>query len=756
MILTNAVRLSKLLGAVLMFSVGAFGQADFSASPTTGTVPLSVQFTDLTPGAVVGWTWNFGDGSVGAGPTSMHTYDTPGTYSVTLSVFAGFPPVLESVTKTDLIVVNPAALVPNFSVSPGSGQIPLTVAFTDETAGVAPDSWAWEFGDGWQSAEQNPVHEYKDVGAFDVTLEVTYLGQVEVITKVDAVVVDPVVMVPDFTWDFTVGGTPLEVSFQNLSTGQEPTGWSWKANGSSIGHSQNETHVFESAGTYDVTLTMEFYGQEESLTVPDAIHVLPTVSFLAPRILGVGPDPLRLALGDVSGDGSLDILVSSSSQSLMRVLLNDGAGSFSAPVITHLPSSVSNWAVGDMNGDGQDDLVALLVNTPNDVVVLHSEGGGTFKTATVLSLSGDPILWVSILDADEDGANDVVIARHPVPQLFLGDGAGGVASEGVDLMALGNHVWAFVEPILANTDGHIDLLAVSPNAGFYDWDVLLGNGKGVFTVQPESMSSGGHGLLSVTTGDVTGDGFVDALASANSSLQLAHGTGLGLATGPGSEVFVAGDFSDMETGDLNADGVADLVASPKSVGGSAPGVLWLWTGSDSFLGGSLNVQQFVELHSQQGEIAVGDLDDDAVNDLVVLHPFDGSLTVLLNRTVPTGWTDVGHALAGTAGEPLLTGAGPLDPGSEIALELTNALPHAPSAVFVGLQAIEQPLFGGILVPAPEFVLVGASTDANGEMLLRDRWPLYAGPGISVWYQIWVLDPGGPHGASGSNAMASKS
>jgi PKD repeat protein len=756
MIITDALRLSKLLGAVLMFSVGASGQADFSASPTTGTVPLSVQFTDLTPGALIGWTWDFGDGSFGGGPTSMHTYDTPGTYSVTLSVFAGFPPALESVTKTDLIAVDPEELVPDFSAVPSSGEIPLTVGFTDQTTGVAPDSFAWDFGDGKHSSEQNPIHDYKDVGAFDVTLEVTYLGQIERVTKLRAVIVEPVVMVPAFSMTPVVGGAPLEVSFLNQSTGQEPTSWSWKWNNSDIGSSQDLTHVFETTGTYDITLTMTYFGQQESLTIPDAIRVLPTLSFVPPTVLDVGPDPLRLALGDVSGDGSLDILVSSSSESRLRTLLNDGSGGFSAPVFTPLSSPISNWVLGDMNSDGREDIVTFLDATPTDLNVLLSDGGGAFTTSIVFTVSDSEIQWVSILDADEDGANDIAIACPPIARVVFGDGLGGVSPETSDVPASGNESWSLVLPIDANTDDHVDLLLAGniPIIGFgFEWDVVLGDGTGEFTAQSESMTAiGGYGFESVTTGDVTGDGYVDALASDNEYLRLARGTGSGLTTDPIDQLLLFISYVNLATGDLDSDGDAELMASSTQFGGEQVDGVSLLIGADPFPGS----WQHFELHSKTGEVAVGDLDGDGVDDVVTLHPLDGTLSLLFNRTVPTGWTDVGHALAGTIGEPVLTGSGTLQPGSDVSLTLTNALPNAPSAVFVGLHPIEQSFLGGVLVPAPDAVLVGASTDANGEMLLRDRWPLNAGSGISVWYQVWVLDPGGSHGASASNAVASKS
>ena len=63
--------------------------ANFAGTPTSGPVPLTVAFTDLSTGTPTGWRWTFGD--TGAGNTSTlrnpsHTYTAPGNYSVNLTV----------------------------------------------------------------------------------------------------------------------------------------------------------------------------------------------------------------------------------------------------------------------------------------------------------------------------------------------------------------------------------------------------------------------------------------------------------------------------------------------------------------------------------------------------------------------------------------------------------------------------------------------------------------------------------------------
>ena len=60
--------------------------AAFTASPTSGPAPLQVRFTDTSTGAPTSWSWSFGDGETSVEQHPSHTYSSPGTYTVSLSV----------------------------------------------------------------------------------------------------------------------------------------------------------------------------------------------------------------------------------------------------------------------------------------------------------------------------------------------------------------------------------------------------------------------------------------------------------------------------------------------------------------------------------------------------------------------------------------------------------------------------------------------------------------------------------------------
>ena len=88
----------------LVVSEGAFISANFSADPTNGNVPLSVNFTDESTGTITSWNWNFGDGTSSAIQNPSHIYTKPGTYTVSLTISGIDGSNTE--TKTDYIIVN--------------------------------------------------------------------------------------------------------------------------------------------------------------------------------------------------------------------------------------------------------------------------------------------------------------------------------------------------------------------------------------------------------------------------------------------------------------------------------------------------------------------------------------------------------------------------------------------------------------------------------------------------------------------------
>ncbi len=131
-----------------------------------GCRPLSVQFENNTQYAA-SYLWDFGDGNTSTVEAPFYTYYTPGTYSVKLTA-TGFGGDVEQLTQTDIIEVHPVAIA-LFEHTPTTVKIPnQQVTFLNLSSNAT--TYAWDFGDGNTSFDENPVHFYQQEGLFDVTL----------------------------------------------------------------------------------------------------------------------------------------------------------------------------------------------------------------------------------------------------------------------------------------------------------------------------------------------------------------------------------------------------------------------------------------------------------------------------------------------------------------------------------------------------------------------------------------------------------
>jgi PKD repeat protein len=142
----------------------------FSGTPTTGTVPMNVSFTDSSVSGITDWSWAFGDGNTSTLQNPEYQYLGAGTYSVALMVTNASG--LNTTTKTNYVTVNP--MVASFTANNTVGINPMTVQFTGSSTGGV-DAWYWEFGDGNTSVAQSPVFVYGVNGTFNVNMRATNL-----------------------------------------------------------------------------------------------------------------------------------------------------------------------------------------------------------------------------------------------------------------------------------------------------------------------------------------------------------------------------------------------------------------------------------------------------------------------------------------------------------------------------------------------------------------------------------------------------
>jgi len=161
-------------------------EARFAATPTTGQVPVLVQFTGISGGNVSTWEWDFdNDGVVDSSlQNPQHIYNQPGNYTVTLTVSG--PSGNDTEVKVDYLKFTHASCQPDFVAESTAISGVRPVQFTDQSTGDII-GWAWDFeNDGIiDSTEQNPTHTYNSDGVYSVTLTIFTPDCKHTLTKYD-------------------------------------------------------------------------------------------------------------------------------------------------------------------------------------------------------------------------------------------------------------------------------------------------------------------------------------------------------------------------------------------------------------------------------------------------------------------------------------------------------------------------------------------------------------------------------------------
>ena len=222
-------------------------------TPSTGFAPLNMVFRDTITLPFTKLIWNFGDGITYTGHNPSHVYSSPGSYTISLTVYFDSFQYPTIITR-QVTVLDPALLpIADFTADVVTGQPPLSVRFTD-TSSNNPTSWLWDFGDGGTSTEKNPVHAYSYPGEYTVKLTATNSIGPNTVTKPAFIhVVAPPVAA--FTADHEIGHVPISVHFTDTST-NTPTSWLWDFGDGGTSTEKNPVHTFTGEKSFWVSLTV--------------------------------------------------------------------------------------------------------------------------------------------------------------------------------------------------------------------------------------------------------------------------------------------------------------------------------------------------------------------------------------------------------------------------------------------------------------------------------------------------------------------
>lgn len=364
----------------------------FSADQTIGNVPYTVSFTDRSTGAPNSWKWSFGDGNTSNVTNPVHTYNKTGQFSVSLKT--GNANGSNELTKSGFITVtgSPNTPITGFSASPTSGNLPLTVSFTDQSTG-SPASWKWTFGDGANSTEKNPVHTFNKSGLFSVTLTENNANGSTALTKTNYIAVSGVSNTPvaEFSASPTSGNTQLSSSFTDLSTGS-PASWRWVFGDGTNSTEKNPLHTFNKSGLFSVTLTASNANGSNALTKTSYIAVSgasnsPVMDFFASAISGTVP--LTVDFTDRSSGNPISWV------------WNFGDGNTSKdqnPVHTFNKSGMYSVSLTGINANGSNTLTkSRYITVSSSLVAIFSatptSGPAPLSVHFTDKSTGSPVSW---------------------------------------------------------------------------------------------------------------------------------------------------------------------------------------------------------------------------------------------------------------------------------------------------------------------------------------------------------------------------
>ena len=162
---------------------------------------------------------------------------------------------------------------------------------------------------------------------------------------------------------------------------------------------------FNGDGNQDlVTANNPYPGSSVSILLGDG-----TGHFSAATNFTTGENPTSVAVGDFNGDGNQDLATATHNPDSVSILLGNGAGHFSAPTNFATGAAPISVMVGDFNGDGNQDLAT--VNTFGSVSILLGDGAGHFNVATNFAASPGPYSG-AVGDFNGDSKEDLVLANY--------------------------------------------------------------------------------------------------------------------------------------------------------------------------------------------------------------------------------------------------------------------------------------------------------------------------------------------------------
>jgi PKD repeat protein len=226
--------------------------ASFNWEQFQDSLAIHFNSTSTSEHDIISYHWNFGDGSEGDGQNPNHTYDEPGVYLVCLIITDSegcVSDVCHEVTVEG--ETSGCHAIFTWDLIPGTNNVHFFSHSTSENEII---SYHWTFGDGHDSNDQNPFHEYAEPGIYVVCLRIEdNTGCVSEICHEVQVGEPQEGCHAQFTWE-QIPGT-LQIHFNSTSTSEHDIiSYHWNFGDGHEGDGHSPYHTYEQPGTYLVCL----------------------------------------------------------------------------------------------------------------------------------------------------------------------------------------------------------------------------------------------------------------------------------------------------------------------------------------------------------------------------------------------------------------------------------------------------------------------------------------------------------------------
>jgi gliding motility-associated-like protein len=341
--------------------------------------------------------------------------------------------------------------------------------------------------------------------------------------------------------------------------------------------------------------------------------------FVPNATVQVGSQPNAAAVGDIDQDGDQDLITSNLMTSSLSLRLNNGNGTFTGVQEIATPQATKMLVLGDIDGDGDLDLLATNAGFTGTVTVRKNNGAGIFTAAADISVGNSPY-GINVGDIDADGDLDLLTANVDGNTVSVRFNNGVGVFSGSQEIAIDSPQQITMADI--DNDGDLDFLTTQ----FQSNVVHIGKNDGEGNFSPSSSVTVGNSPSGIAVGDIDGDGDIDLITSNAVDNSVSVRTNLGNGTFGGNlDLSVGTKPTAIAMGDVDGDGDFDFVVTSFDTN-----TFSVWKNAQG------TFTQFaapILVGAGPSSITLAELNADGGLDLVVTHQNANNVGVLLSKAI---------------------------------------------------------------------------------------------------------------------------